>query len=71
MACTTKQQSIQPTDVLEPIRCEEPSFSERATIVDEESRVLRKHLAQVEALRQLERRKSLALVESHRMSFNR
>ncbi|MFX1416764.1 MAG: hypothetical protein ACFFC0_08115 [Promethearchaeota archaeon] len=71
MACTTKQQSIQPINVLEPIRCEEPSFPETATIADEESRVLRKHLAQVEALRQLERRKSLALIESHRMSFNR
>ncbi|UCH05056.1 MAG: hypothetical protein JSW05_02540 [Candidatus Thorarchaeota archaeon] len=71
MACTTEQQSIQPIDVLESIKCEEPSLSDRARVADEESRVLRTHLAQEEALRQFERRKSLALAESHRMSFNR
>ena len=71
MACTTKQQTIQPMDALEPIRCEETSISERAKIIDNESRALRKHLAQEEALRQFEHRKSLALAEAHRMSFNR
>lgn len=71
MACTTKQQSIQPMDAPESIKCEEPSVSEPTEIYDDGSRELRKHLAQEEALRQFEHVKMLALATSHRMSFNR
>lgn len=71
MACTTKQQAIEPMDALDPITCEETSVSEHTITIDNESRALRKHLAQEEALRKFEHRKSLALAESHRMSFNR
>ncbi len=71
MACTTKQQTTQPMDALDSVRREETSIPERTTIMDDESRALRKHLAQKEALRQLEHRKSFALAEAHRMSFNR
>ncbi|MFX0045818.1 MAG: hypothetical protein ACFE8Z_08225 [Candidatus Hermodarchaeota archaeon] len=71
MACTTEQQSIQPIDAPEPIKGEEPSLSGDTGTIDDRSRVLRKHLAQEAALRQLEHRKSFALAELHRMSFNR
>ena len=45
--------------------------SEEIQEYDEESRQIRKHIAQEKALRQYEHRKALALAESHRMSFNR
>lgn len=45
--------------------------SEEIQKYDEESRQIRKHMAQEKALRQYEQRKALALAESHRMSFNR
>ncbi|MHA2433334.1 MAG: hypothetical protein ACXADO_08920 [Candidatus Thorarchaeota archaeon] len=70
MACTSKQQSIPPMEALEPIKCKEPSVSEQIEIYDE-SREIRKHLAQEEALRQLEQMKALALTAFHRTSFNR
>ncbi|MHA1951472.1 MAG: hypothetical protein ACW987_16610 [Candidatus Thorarchaeota archaeon] len=38
---------------------------------DEESRKYRKHIAQREALRQLEQRKTHALASTHRISFMR
>ncbi|MHA2004380.1 MAG: hypothetical protein ACW960_09760 [Candidatus Thorarchaeota archaeon] len=47
------------------------SKSVQTDVYDEESRKYRKHLAQQEALRQLEQRKAHALASAHRMSFIR
>ena len=71
MTCTTKQQTISPVESVELIECEEVAISEQILRKDEETRKLRKHLAQEKALRELERRKSQALAEVHRMSLIR
>ena len=71
MACTAKQQTISQVESLELIECEETSISEKIDREDEKTRNLRKHLAQEEAIRQLERRKAHALAAVHRMSFFR
>jgi hypothetical protein len=71
MACTTKQQTIPQMDTSEPIKCEEEIVSIPTEVYDEESRKFRKHMAHLEALRQLEQRKTQALQAAHRFSFNR
>ncbi|MHA2027529.1 MAG: hypothetical protein ACW98U_16645 [Candidatus Thorarchaeota archaeon] len=71
MACTAKQQTIPLMETSEPIEYDERIVSVDIEIYDDESRKLRKHLAQQEALRQLERRKTLALATAHRVSFLR
>lgn len=71
MACTTKQQTILHTDVSEPIEAEEKNVSLEVDTFDEEARKYRKYLAQQEALRQLEGRKTQALASVHRISFLR
>ena len=71
MACTTKQQSIPLMDTTEPIKCEEKRVFVSTEVYDEESRKYRKHMAQQEALRQLERTKTRVLAAAHKMSFIR
>ncbi|MHA2027578.1 MAG: hypothetical protein ACXACG_15735 [Candidatus Thorarchaeota archaeon] len=71
MACTTKQLSIPLIDTSEPIEFEEERVSVPNETYEEESRKFRKHMAQREALRQLEQRKTHALALAHRISFLR
>ncbi|MHA2003222.1 MAG: hypothetical protein ACW960_03860 [Candidatus Thorarchaeota archaeon] len=71
MTCTAKQQTISQVETLELIECEETVISEQIDREDEKIRKLRKHLAQKEALKQLEQRKAHALAVAHRMSFIR
>ncbi|MHA2046343.1 MAG: hypothetical protein ACW99G_16275 [Candidatus Thorarchaeota archaeon] len=69
MACTAKQQSISLVDTSEFVEFEEQIVQTETN--DEESRKYRKHIAQREALRQLEQRKTHALASTHRISFMR
>lgn len=71
MASTTKQQTISLTDTSELIENEEKRVSVQTETYDEESRKFRKLMAQREALRQLEQRKTLARASALRMSFIR
>ncbi|MHA2425739.1 MAG: hypothetical protein ACXAEF_13190 [Candidatus Thorarchaeota archaeon] len=71
MACTTKQQSIQMMDTIEPIKSDEKTVSIPTEVYDEDSRKMRKHMAYETAVRQLEQRKSQSLVLAHRVSFIR
>ena len=71
MECITKQQSISLVDEPELTKCMEKYVSEQLERFDEEARKFRKHLAREEALRQLQERKTNALVAAHRMSFFR
>ncbi|MHA2356014.1 MAG: hypothetical protein ACXADC_12610 [Candidatus Thorarchaeota archaeon] len=71
MASTTAQQTIKQLESPELIESEETVTKEQIQREDEKTRDLRKHLAQVKALRQLERRKAHALAAVHRMSFIR
>ena len=71
MTCVTKQQTITLLEQPEFKESELARISEQIDQLDEDSIKYRKYLAQKEALRQLEQIKSSALVDSHRMSFNR
>ena len=71
MVCTSKQQTIPLMEAPELVISKKHHASEEILEYDEESRQIRKHIAQENALRQYEQRKALALAESHRMSFNR
>lgn len=71
MACETEQQSIPMMEITEPINEEERRISVETEFYDEESRKLLKRMAQQDALRQLEQRKTQALASAHRMSFLR
>ncbi len=71
MACTTKQQTILHTDVSELVEGEEKNVLLEVAAYDEEARKYRRYLAQQEALRQLEGRKTHARALAHRMSFLR
>ena len=69
MECVTKQQAIPLMDEHELTKCKETNVSEQLDRWYEEARKYRKHLAQEEALRQLQKRRSKALAAAHRMSF--
>jgi hypothetical protein len=71
MACTTEQQTITLMDVSEPIESKKKSVSKQVDAYDEKARDYRKHLAQQEALRQLERNRTNALVSVRGVSFFR
>jgi hypothetical protein len=71
MASTTKRLSIPLMDTSEPIEFEEKRVSVQSESYEEESRKFRKLMAQQEALRQLEQRKTQALALTHRISFLR
>ena len=73
MACTSTQQTatILEPDAHELVLCDESTAEEQTIEYDESARKMRKHLAQEEALRQLERRKARALAAVHRLSFMR
>ncbi len=71
MTCTTKQQTISLVDTSEPIEFEERSVLVKTDTSDEESRKFRKYMAQKEAMRQLEQRKTHARASAYRMSFLR
>ena len=71
MACETEQQSIPMMEITESINEEERKISVETEFYDEESRKLRKHMAQQEALRKLEQTKTQALASVHRLSFLR
>ncbi len=71
MTYTTKQQTISLMDTSESIEWEEKSELVKTDTNDEESRKFRKYLAQKEALRQLEQRKTQARASAYRMSFIR
>ncbi len=71
MTYTTKQQTISLMDTSESIEWEEKSEVVQTDTTDEESRKFRKYIAQKEALRQLEQRKTQARASAYRMSFIR
>jgi hypothetical protein len=71
MACTTKQQSIPLMEASDLAEHKKTSKSVKIDVYDEESRKYRKYLAQQEAFRQLEQRKTYALAAAHRVSFIR
>ena len=71
MACTTEQQTITLMDLSESIESEKKSVSKQVDAYDEKARDYRKHLAQQEALRQLERNRTTALVSARGVSFFR
>jgi hypothetical protein len=71
MACTSKQQTISLIETSDPKDREEMKKQAQTEAYDEESRQFRKYLAQQEALRQLDQRKTHALAVAHRMSFIR
>ncbi len=71
MTCIQKQQTIPIVDLSESFEREEKSSAIQDSEYDEEARRYRKYLAQQEALRDLEYRKTHALVLSHRVSFFR
>jgi hypothetical protein len=70
MICTSEQETIPLMEAPDTVISKEHHSSEEIQDYDEESRQIRKHIAQEKALRQFEHRKSLALAEVHRMSFN-
>ena len=71
MACKTEQQTIPLIDLPRPIESEKKSVSKEVDAYDEKARNYRKHLAQQEALRQLESNKTYALAVARGVSFNR
>jgi hypothetical protein len=71
MTCTTKQQIFTHSEASEPFEREEKIRSIVVDAYDEEARRYRQYLAQQEAFRQLEKRKTQALASSHRISFFR
>jgi hypothetical protein len=71
MACTTKQQTISLMDVPESIESETKSVSIEVDAYDEEARNYRRYLAENEALRQLEKNRTNALVSTRGLSFFR
>ncbi|MFX1485105.1 MAG: hypothetical protein ACFFCP_18145 [Promethearchaeota archaeon] len=71
MNCIAEQESVTLVTPSETIGCEEKKLPIAPEVYDEESRKLRNYLAEQEALRQLESRKSYALASAHRMPFIR
>jgi hypothetical protein len=71
MACTTEQQTITLIDLPGPTESEKKSVSKEVDAYDEKSRNYRKHLAQQEALRQLERNRTYALAVARGVSLYR
>ena len=71
MASITEQQTITLVDLSEPIESKKKSGSKQVDAYDEKARDYRKHLAQQEALRQLERNRTTALVSARGVSFFR
>ncbi len=71
MTCIQKQQAIPIVDLSESILHEEKNHAIQDDEYDKDARKYRKYLAQQEALRDLEHRKTHALVLSHKVSFFR
>ena len=71
MACTTKQQTISLIDVPESIESETKSVSIEVDAYDEKARTYRRYVAAQEALRQLEKNRTNALVSTRGLSLFR
>lgn len=71
MNCIAEQESVTLVTSSDTVECKEKKLPIAPEVYDEESRKLRKYLAEQEALRQLELNKTHAVASAHRMSFIR
>jgi hypothetical protein len=71
MECVEKQQAIHYAEISVPRNIRIPAPLRQVETYDKEAAKLRRHLASEAAIRQLESRKALGMIATHRLSFNR